>query len=306
LLWSDEVAGVVTPTAASDTGLLAGTPVTAGTIDAAAEALSVGVASPGEMMVMYGTTMFFILVAGATIPDRRMWATTFLFDGTFGVEGGMSTTGALTRWFRDHLGKDLLERERSGGENAYSALATEASRIPPGSGGLLCLPYFSGERTPINDADARGTFAGLTLTHTRGHLYRAALEGTAYGVRHNLEVMSGMGATPSRLVAVGGGAKNPLWMQIVSDVTGVPQDVPWQTIGASYGDAYLAGRAIGLFPSLDSLVDEWVGIGSSIEPEPGNADLYSQYYDVYRSLHGKTVDVQHRLAELERINQRSQ
>src|SRR5690606_37268525 len=145
------------------------------------------------------------------VPDLRMWSTAYLFDGMFAIAWGMSTTGALTRWFRDNLAPDLIAAERAGGKDAYAALALEAAVIRAGAGGLVCLPYFSGERTPLNDPLVRGIFAGLTLTHTRGHLYRAVLEGTGYGVRHNLEVMAGMGASPTRLLAVGGGAKNRLW-----------------------------------------------------------------------------------------------
>lgn len=168
LLWSNEIAGQVTAAAAAETGLAAGTPVTAGTIDAAAEAISVGVIDPGDMMVMYGTTMFFIHVTGAPVPDPRMWSTAYLLPGMYAIDGGMSTTGALTRWFRDTLGTPELEAEAAGGPNAYAALADLAGAVPPGSDGLICLPYFAGERTPINDPDARGMYVGLTLTHTRG------------------------------------------------------------------------------------------------------------------------------------------
>ncbi|MDQ2682777.1 MAG: FGGY family carbohydrate kinase, partial [Chloroflexota bacterium] len=172
LLWSDEIAGTVTPWAAEQTGLRAGTPVTAGTIDAAAEAVSVGVTEPGDLMVMYGTTMFFIQVTDRPTPDPRMWCCGFTFPGRYGIEGGMSTTGALTRWFRDQLGAPELAAEAAGGQNAYGALADLAASVRPGSDGLICLPYFSGERTPINDPLARGVYAGLTLSHTRAHLYR--------------------------------------------------------------------------------------------------------------------------------------
>src|ERR671920_2514092 len=178
LLWSDQIAGAVTPAAAAETGLKVGTPVTAGTIDAAAEAVSVGVVNPGDLMVMYGTTMFFIQVTNRPTPDPRMWSCGFCFPGQYAIAGGMSSTGALTRWFRDQFGQSELAAETAGGPNAYAALADLAASIPPGSQGLVCLPYLSGERTPINDPLARGIYAGLTLSHTRAHLYRASLEGT--------------------------------------------------------------------------------------------------------------------------------
>lgn len=298
LLWSDEIAGTVLGEAAAETGLKIGTPVTAGTIDAAAEAVSVGVIDPGDMMVMYGTTMFFIHVTDDPVPDPRMWSTAFALPGRYSIDGGMSTTGALTRWFRDQFGREELAAEAAGGPNAYAALADAASVISPGADGIICLPYFAGERTPINDPDARGVFAGLTLSHTKAHLYRACLEATAYGVRHNLETMSAMGAPPERLVAVGGGAKNPLWMQIVSDIAGLPQDVPEKTIGASYGDAFLAGLATGIVPGIDQLQQEWVSLAMRLQPDPDLRPVYDAYYDVYRRLYESAKPELHALARL--------
>ena len=300
LRWSTEIAGEVSTKAAAATGLVAGTPVTAGTIDAAAEAISVGVVDPGDMMVMYGSTMFFIQVTDHPVPDPRVWATGYCLPGRYDIAGGMSTTGALTRWFRDELGGVETIAELAGGPNAYAALADLAAAVPPGADGLVCLPYFAGERTPINDPDARGVFAGLTLSHTRGHLYRAALEGTAYGVRHNVETLTGMGATPRRLVAVGGGAQNHLWLQIVSDVTGLRQQLPARTIGAAYGDAFLAGLATGLVPDLAALGRDWVAIASTIEPDPRATARYDPYYRIYRSLYDHARDDLHRLASLGR------
>jgi xylulokinase len=298
LLWPTEIAGTVTEEAARVTGLRAGTPVTAGTIDAAAEAISAGVSAPGDMMVMYGSTMFFIHLTSEPVPDPRMWATSYVLPGLYSIEGGMSTTGALTRWFRDTLGVEEMAAEARGGPSAYAVLAAGAAAIAPGADGLICLPYFAGERTPINDPDARGVYAGLTLSHTKAHLYRASLEATAYGVRHNLETMEAMGAPPRRLVAVGGGAKNPLWLQIVSDVAGLPQDVPQRTIGASYGDAFLAGIATGLVPDLASLKEQWVTLALQLEPDPSMKPVYDAYYAIYRDLYQAAKPQLHALARL--------
>lgn len=300
LAWSTEIAGEVTERAAAETGLRAGTLVTAGTVDAAAEALSVGVAKPGDLMVMYGTTMFFILVTDRPIPDERMWSTGYVLPGTYDIAAGMATSGALTRWFRDSFGAAEMQAEADGGPNAYAALAEMAAKIPPGAEGLVCLPYFAGERTPINDPDARGVFAGLTLSHTRGHLYRALLEGTAYGVRHNLETFREMGAEPNRIVAVGGGAANRLWTQIVTDVTGAPQVVPEQTVGASYGDAFLAGLATGIIPDLEALSRDWVRVAEVLEPNDTAHGQYDSYYQVYRQLYENARDDLHALAHLGR------
>jgi xylulokinase len=298
LKWSTEIAGTVSARGAEETGLKAGTPVTAGAVDAAAEALSVGVTEPGDLMVMYGTTLFFILVTDRPIPDERMWATGYVLPGMYDIAGGMATSGAITRWFRDEFGSAEMAAEDAGGPNAYAALAEAASRVPAGSEGLICLPYFAGERTPIQDPDARGVFAGLTLSHTRAHIYRAVLEGTAYGVRHNVETFRDMGAEPKRLVAVGGGASNRLWLQTVTDVTGEPQVVPERTVGASYGDAMLAGLATGLVPDVDTLLRDWVKVAEVLEPDPEAAARYDAYYRVYRSLYENAKDDLHALARL--------
>lgn len=298
LLWSTEIAGHVTEAAAVETGLAVGTPVTAGTVDAAAEAVSVGAVQPGDLMVMYGTSMFFILVTEKIVPDARVWSTGFTFPGTRNIAGGMSASGALTRWFRDHLGQAEIHAEEEGGPNAYAALADMAARIPAGADGLVCLPYFAGERTPIHDPDARGVFAGLTLSHTRAHMYRSVLESTAYGVRHNIETLREIGADPKRIVAVGGGAQNNLWLQIVSDVAGIPQVVPKQTIGAAYGDAYLAGIASGIISDQSALIDSWVETRTVMTPNPALTSMYAEMYAVYRSLYENAKDDLHALARL--------
>ncbi len=294
--WSTQVAGQVTAAAADQTGLSPGTPVTVGTVDAVAEAVSVGAVHPGDLMCMYGTTTFFILATDHPASHPTMWSVSHAFPGLYGVAAGMSTTGALTRWFRDNFARDLMV---SGPDAAYSQLIREAESAPPGSNGLLVLPYFSGERTPINDPNARGVICGLSLAHDRGHLFRAILEGTAYGIAHNLQTMRESGAHAKRIVAVGGGARNPLWLQIVSDVSGVSQQVPEQTIGAAYGDAFLAGYAAGIIPSLDALDSDWVRIGRTVEPNEAAYEEYAHYLRLFHELRNHTASDQHEAAALQ-------
>ncbi len=215
LAWSDELAGYVSSTGAKETGLKAGTPVAVGAVDALSEAISVGVVKPGDLMLMYGSTTFFIQVLDSPTPDKRMWTVAGAFKGQYNLAAGMATTGSLTRWFRDELARELPE------ETAYASLFNEIVNVAPGADGILVLPYFSGERTPINDPKARGVIAGLTLSHHRSHLYRAILEGVAYGIRHNLDTFRSIGAKVKRIVAVGGGTKSSTWLQIVSDVADV-------------------------------------------------------------------------------------
>ena len=296
LLDASEIAGTITDAAARETGLVAGTPVTAGTIDAAAEAISVGVAEPGEMMAMYGSTLFLINLVSGPTPDPRMWTAAYCLPNRHAITGSVTTAGLLTRWFRDELGEPERRLAEQAGGNAYGALADLAARVPAGSEGLVCLPYFAGERTPLDDPHARGVFAGLALQHTRGHLYRSVLEGIGFGLRQNLEVMAEMNAVPDRIVAVGGGARNELWLQIMSDITSVPQELPQRTTGAAYGDAFLAGLASGIVSSLGSLRSGWVRVERTIEPDPSVKLLYDDHYGVFRRLYTSTRDDMHRLA----------
>jgi xylulokinase len=221
----------------------------------------------------------------------------YLEAGKWALSAGMATSGALTRWFRDELAGLEYMRESEGGPNAYAVLAETAASVPPGSQGLIVLPYWSGERTPINDPLARGVIAGLTLAHTRRHLYRAVLEGVAYGAAHNLEVIHAAGAQTRRVVAVGGGTKNRLWLQIVSDVTGIEQVLPEQTIGAAFGDAFLAALGSGCFTQLDD-VKAWVKETQVIQPDPVHYQTYQPYYQAYRELYPGIKAHLHRLARL--------
>ena len=217
LLWSTDIAGHVTKKAARATGLAAGTPVIAGTIDAASEALSVGVVRPGDMMVMYGSTIFTIMLSKGRIEDARLWYAPWLFEGEHGSMAGLSTSGTLTHWFRDNAARELEPAE------AFARLAKEAEASPPGAKGLVVLPYFSGERTPIHDPQAKGMIFGLNLTHDRGDIYRALLEGIACGTSHIIETYREIGEMPKKLLAVGGGTKNLVWSQATSDVSGMAQ-----------------------------------------------------------------------------------
>ena len=171
----------------------------------------------------------------------------------------------------------------------------EAAALPAGSDGLLMLPYFAGERTPVFDPRARGVVAGLTLRHGRAHLFRAAYEGIAFGIRQIIEFLEHDEDPITRLVAVGGGTQGGLWTQVVSDVTGRAQEVPVQTIGASYGDALMAGIGGGHLPA-DA---DWAVTGSVVEPRAATCEVYDALYADYCELYPRTRDIVHRLALLQ-------
>jgi len=287
LTWAGEIAGEVTDAASESTGIPAGTPVITGTIDAWTEAVSVGAHEVGDLMLMYGTTMFLVATGEQTLRTPSMWTTAGAFPGTRNLAGGLSTSGALTAWIKDLTGSD------------YQGLLAEAGVSGPGANGLLILPYFAGERTPIQDPDARGVIAGLTLEHGRGDLYRAALEATALGVRHNVETMRAAGADIRRIVAVGGGTQGQLWLQVISDVTGLVQEVPETTIGASYGAAFLAASAVAS-DGDEPLITDWNPITQTITPNSDLRALYDTLFDRYVRLYEGSKDVVHELAAAQR------
>jgi xylulokinase len=287
LRWAGDVAGAVTDAASVATGIPAGTPVIVGTIDAWSEAVSAGAHEVGDLLLMYGTTMFLVATGEKTLRTPSMWTTVGAFPGTRNLAGGLSTSGALTAWIKNMTDAD------------YSTLLDEAADSGVGARGLSMLPYFAGERTPILDPDARGVIAGLTLDHGRGDLYRAALEATALGVRHNVETMRAAGADICRIVAVGGGTQGALWLQIVSDATGLVQEVPRVTIGASYGAAFLAASAVAPEGEAPRIRD-WNPVADVVEPRPENAEAYDALFDRYLRLYAATKPIAHELAAVQR------
>jgi len=272
IMWSHELAGHVNESASKATGLAVGTPVSVGTIDAGAEALSVSVTQPGELMMMYGSTIFMIQVTdNDQARDKRLWAGPYLFPGTWCLLAGMATSGSLTRWFKDNFAKELVAAEEAGGENAYSVLVKEAQATPAGSEGVVVLPYFSGERTP---------------------------EGMGHGFKQHVDLFTAIGARPHAIKSVGGGTKNSVWLQAVSDISGVPQEVAPLTFGASYGDALLAGVAVGLVSSPEE-IRVWQGKPRIVEPNTELAETYAPLSEIYTNLYQATKESMHKLHELD-------
>jgi len=287
LAWTTDIAGGVAAGASAESGLAQGTPVIVGTIDAAAEAVSVGVRDAGDMMLMYGSTIFTIALTQERVNDGRLWYAPWLFPGQHASMAGLATSGTLTHWFRDQLARELDTRA------ALATLALEAEHSPPGARGLVFLPYFSGERTPIHDPHAKGALFGLNLTHTRADIYRALLEGIAFGTNHIFDTYVEARQNPRSVYSVGGGLRNRVWTQATSDISGRSQIMRKLSIGACYGDAFLAALAVGDVRAAQ--IEEWNPVVARVEPVADNGSVYRRQYEVFRDLYTHTRDLMARL-----------
>lgn len=286
------VVGVVNKSAAEATGLERGTPVLAGTNDVSASSISAGAVRTTEAIAYYGTAGLLPVMKEDMIEAiRRPFP---------GIEKGLKpqegylfdypayclTTGDSLRWFRDEFGQLEYQVEQTeGGPSAYARYDLLAAQVPPGSDGLVFLPYLLGQRSPDFNPDASGMFFGLKRLHTRGHIFRALLEAWGYSIRHGLESFYPHGHPLQRLIATGGGARSQLWRQIVSDITAIPQQYVPNAEG-TLADAYLAGMALGWFHDFDVLINEWIEVKEVTQPNSINHASYNQaYYPRYVKLH---------------------
>ncbi len=290
LVWAHETCGRLTRAASRALGLAEGTPVAGATTDSWAEVAASGLREPGEGLLVYGTSMFLTEVHSAARPDARLWSTVGFEPGSRNIAAGVASAGAVTQWFRGLAGA------------GYDELFEEAAGAGTGAGGLLALPYFAGERTPLFDPDLRGALFGLSASHDRGHVFRALLEATAFAVRHNLETMREAGATIGALHGSGGGALNPLWPQIVSDVTGLRQNVGGGSTRAAVGSALLAAIAVG----AATLETRWRSATQSVTSNDEARPLYDDLYRQFRDVALVTVPHAHALAEWQRDHVRTQ
>ena len=291
-----DVAGYVTAQAARESGLPEGIPVIVGTGDSTAESIASGLVEPGNILLQFGSTMFYTYCVGenlACVPeDHFPGSYMFTVPGTYALAGGTNGCGITTRWVRDTYYASELAAQADGGENAYSIMAREAAQIAPGSDGLLMLPYMYGERSPIEDPKARGMLFGLTGDHTRAHIDRAALEGVAYSTNQILNMLAKHAGSPKRITVAGGGTRNPTWMQILADVIGKPiyTAASWQT--ASYGDACMAAIGCGDLENFHAL-KQVVPSASSVEPQEENREIYEKYQKLYEELYRVNKDLMH-------------
>jgi xylulokinase len=285
---SPEATGTVGADVAAEIGLPAGIPVAAGGGDNAAAAIGTAITREGLMSSSIGTSgvLFAHTDEAAIDPSGRIHAFAHAVPDRYCLLAVTLSAGGSLRWWRDVTGL------------GYDQLVAEAEAVPPGSEGLMFLPYLTGERTPHLDPRARGGFVGLTARHTRGHMTRALMEGVLFSLRDGLEIMHGVGVRPTEIRAIGGGAVSNLWLRLQADIYGAPVRRLVIEEGAAYGAALLAHVAAGTFVDVEEATSVVRTLPEVTEPDPANGALYEDAYAIYRSLYGTLREEMHRLAEL--------
>lgn len=293
LVWANQLIGTVTKTAAKECGLCPGTPVLPGCADAATEALCAGVKDNGDLMIMYASSTFFIVKTDRLLPSRIFWPSWFLEPGTCVLTGGTATCGSLITWFLNTFCQKEIDEAKAAGQNPFAYML---SKIPAAydksQNQILCLPYFSGERTPINDNLAQGVFFGLNLQSSLADLYLAMLEGIAFSISHNVQEINKL-QTVKRIMSIGGGALNRRLLQAVSDVCNLKQFGSNQKIGAAYGDCLLAAAALGKFTNTQEAVNAWIKSEVQVQPDASLRAHYQQKFSRYRKLYPALAELMH-------------
>ncbi len=274
---SPEITGRITHSASQATGLIEGTPVVGGAGDQAAGAVGTGVVRAGVASVAVGTSgvVFAHLDQPRVDPQYRTHTFCHAVPGAWHVMGVMLMAGGALQWYRETFAPNL----------PYDTLIEQADSVPPGAEELLFLPYLSGERTPYPDPQARGAFVGITLVHKQAHFTRAVLEGVAFGLRDSLEILKAMGVALEQLRITGGGAKSPLWRQIIAEVFGQSVHTLQAEEGPAFGVALLAGVGTGIWESVPCACEAVVRLAEETIPHSERIRAYEQVYTRYRQLY---------------------
>ncbi len=284
------VQGEVTAEAAQATGLRAGTPVMAGTVDSASAALEVGVVEPGIAAEMTGTSTVVIIPNDSGLTEPALIAMPHSLPGIHLLLGAMVSSGGCLRWFRDQLGQPEVQAAVEHGVDAFDLLTQQAAQVRLGSEGVIFLPYMMGERSPLWHTNARGVFFGLSLATRKAALTRSILEGAAFALRHNVEVAMGAGAEVREMRSVGGCSRSDLWNQIKADVLGLPLLLPRTSVGSPFGAAILAGMGTGAFPDVRKSLLEMIRLDRRFEPNQANHEKYTRIYQVFREIYRHLKD----------------
>jgi xylulokinase len=279
---SCEISGHVSEEGARATGLRAGIPVVAGAGDQAAGAVGMGIVRAGAVSATIGTSGVVFAATDRPALDSRGRVHTFCHavPGRWHVMGVTQAAGLSLRWFKDRFGV-----HSENGHDPYDSLAEEASAAPPGSDGVLWLPYLMGERTPHCDPNARAALLGLTASHNRSHVVRAIMEGVAFSLKDTFTVFDEMKIPVTCIRLGGGGARSALWRQIQADVYGREVEIVAAEEGAAYGAAILAGVGVGAWASVDEACDSIVRVASRVTPDAKDSTTMQQSYRVYREIY---------------------
>ncbi|KAL4523089.1 hypothetical protein Ndes2437B_g00232 [Nannochloris sp. 'desiccata'] len=270
------VVGGLTASAAAHLGLPEGLPVAQGGADAFVGMIGLGVIDPGNMALLTGSSHLHLGCTDSTFHGSGIWGTyrDAVIPKVNIVEGGQTSTGSIIAWYRNLLGSP-----------SYEDLNAEASAVPVGCEGVVCLDHFQGNRTPHTDPLSRGAITGLTLKHGRGHVFRSLIESVCYGTEAVLESMRANGYSPQSIVVAGGPTKSDLWLQCHADVTNLPFVLTKVSDAPALGCAILAAVAGGLFPDVHAAVKAMVHIERVVEPNTEAHYLYKQHYAAYTQLY---------------------
>jgi xylulokinase len=286
LLSASKIAGELLPEAAGEVGLVAGTPVVVGGGDQQCSALGLNAISPGIVKATTGTGTFVDAVVDEPLfdlydPLTRTFCLPHVIPNKWTFEAVLPGTGLMYRWFRDQFCSREVETARAAGLDAYDILNLEAASVNPGSDGLIIVPLFM---------FSRGILWGLSFSHTKGHVARAILESSGYGMKFFLEVMDGQGIEVSEIRVDGGGARSRLWRQIQADITGKPIVLTRAVEDASaLGAAILTSYGVGLYKTVDEAVDAMVKVTEKINPMPKNFEVYDSIYPKFADMFLQTA-----------------
>lgn len=297
---SDAVVGGVTAEAAQLTGLRPGTPVIAGCMDTIGASIGSGVIRQGECFVIMGTAARVSGPLEKACFDSRFMNCTHVLPERWLYIGAVNGVGSSLKWIRDTFCQMEQGVADLTGQDVYDLITAQAAQAPPGSKGLLFLPYLAGERTPIWNPYARGVFFGVTLGHNRHDFFRSVLEGAAFAIRHVIELLETDAGVGIRELRIGGAAaSSSVWNQIIADILGKKVISLTQSHTEVLGAAILAGVSQGLYPDLPSAIEKIVVPGKEFLPNPVAHAAYSRLYPLYKKLY---TEVQHHFEELARMD----
>ncbi len=287
---STDITGKVVKEAALLTGLEQGVPVAAGGGDAIISTTAMGLSLPGRIGVTLGTSgvVAMGLPGYRDNPEGALQAFCGNAPDTWTAVGVTLAAAGSYEWFTDTFGDYEKEVGKKIGKSRYALLDELAEKTNPGSDGLIFQPYLVGERCPIHDADAKGSFIGITSLHKKGHFARAVMEGVSYSLKQVYDLIakvSGDELIASDIVVSGGGAKSKMWKQMLADLFNMPvYTVYGSAEGGAFGAALVAGTAVGIWKDLKQAM-EIASLQDKCEPNPQNVPVYQKLYEKYNKLY---------------------